>query len=40
MSLPSVATDVARLQELSREQENIDRQLSLLYEQWETLAED
>lgn len=39
MSEPSVATDVARLQELSKEQEEINSQLSGLYELWETLAE-
>lgn len=39
MSKPSVATDVARLQELSKEQEAINGQLSGLYELWETLAE-
>lgn len=39
MSEPDVATDVARLQELSKEQEEINEQLTNLYELWETLAE-
>ena len=39
MSEPSVATDVVKLQELSKEQETINKQLSELYELWETLAE-
>ena len=39
MSEPSIATDVSRLQELSKEQEELNEQLSHLYELWETLAE-
>lgn len=39
MALPHVATDVALLQELTCEQENIKSQLQSLYEQWEELAE-
>lgn len=39
MSLPEVATDVAKLQELSKLQDDINAQLAALYEQWETLAE-
>ena len=39
MSLPEVATDVAKLQELSKLQDDINTQLAALYEQWETLAE-
>ena len=38
MSLPEVATNVARLQELTKEQETITSQLEELYELWETLA--
>ncbi len=39
MSLPEIATDVAKLQELSKLQDDINAQLAALYEQWETLAE-
>lgn len=39
ISEPSIATDVSRLQELSKEQEELNEQLSHLYELWETLAE-
>ena len=39
MVLPDVATDVAKLQELSREQDEITEKLTALYEQWEVLAE-
>ncbi len=38
MSLPEVATNVAHLQELTKEQETITSQLEELYELWETLA--
>jgi len=38
MARPEVATDVSKLQELVAEQEEINGQLSPLYEQWETLA--
>lgn len=38
MSLPEVATNVARLQELTKEQAEISSQLEELYELWETLA--
>ncbi len=37
MSLPEVATNVARLQELTKEQEEITAKLSKLYEKWEEL---
>ncbi|NBJ92159.1 ABC-F family ATP-binding cassette domain-containing protein [Parablautia muri] len=37
MSLPEVATNVARLQELTKEQEEMNQKLSALYEQWEAL---
>lgn len=39
MALPEVATDVARLTELSKIQEELSAQLALLYDQWEVLAE-
>lgn len=39
MTLPEIATDVAKLQELIKNQEEINTQLALLYDQWETLAE-
>lgn len=39
MSQPQVATDVAKLQELAKIQEEINEKLSSLYEQWEVLAE-
>ena len=38
MSQPEVAVNVARLQELAKEQEEITSQLEGLYELWETLA--
>ena len=38
MSRPEVATNVARLQELTKEQAEISTQLEELYELWETLA--
>ena len=38
MARPEVATNVARLQELTREQDAIAAQLEELYELWETLA--
>lgn len=39
MSDPAVGTQVARLQELSKEQTAINEELEKLYEQWEKLAE-
>jgi ATP-binding cassette subfamily F protein 3 len=39
MSAPEICTDVARLQELSREKEANDEALTSLYEQWEILSE-
>lgn len=39
MLKPEIATDVAKLQELSADQNTIKEQLSGLYELWETLAE-
>lgn len=39
MAKPDVATDVVRLQEISKEQDAIGAELSELYEMWETLAE-
>ncbi len=35
MTLPEIATDVAKLQELTKNQEEINTQLALLYDQWE-----
>lgn len=39
MSDPSVGTQLAKLQELAREQEELHSQLETLYEKWEELAE-
>ena len=39
LSDPSIGTQVARLQELSGEQDSIRADLEKLYEEWETLAE-
>ena len=39
MANPQIATDAAKLHELSISQEAIASQLTFLYEQWETLAE-
>jgi ATP-binding cassette subfamily F protein 3 len=39
MSDPAVGTQVARLQELTKEQEKINAELETLYAQWEELAE-
>ena len=39
MNDPSVATDVARLQAIAKEQQAVSKQLAALYEEWETLAE-
>ncbi len=39
MSDPAVGTQVARLQELVKEQEKLNRELEPLYEQWESMAE-
>lgn len=39
MAKPDVATDVVRLQEISKEQDAIGAELGGLYEVWETLAE-
>lgn len=38
MALPEVATDVAMLQELTHNQDEIKSRLAKLYDQWETLA--
>ncbi len=38
MSSPEICTDVARLQELNREKEEIEAKLSELYEKWEELS--
>lgn len=40
MSRPDVATNVARLQEISKVQQEIDNSLMSLYETWETLAQE
>ena len=39
MSDPAIGTQVARLQDLSKEQISLNEQLEKLYEEWETLAE-
>lgn len=39
MCEPDVCTDVARLQELSREKEENEQELEMLYEKWEELSE-
>lgn len=39
MASPEICTDVAKLQELSREKEEIDERLSDLMEKWELLSE-
>ena len=39
MSDPAIGTQVAKLQELSKEQTSCQKQLEKLYEQWEELAE-
>lgn len=39
MSLPEIATDVVKLQELTGMQDEINSRLAALYDQWETLAE-
>ena len=38
MALPEIATNAAKLQELSLQQEDINTELLTLYEKWETLA--
>ncbi|MBR1930954.1 MAG: ABC-F family ATP-binding cassette domain-containing protein [Lachnospiraceae bacterium] len=40
MSDPAIGTQVLKLQDLSREQADIDSRLETLYETWETLAEE
>lgn len=40
MASPDICTDVAKLQELSKEKDQITEKLTLLYEKWETLSED
>lgn len=37
---PEIASNVGRLMELHKEKEGIQERLAVLYEQWETLAED
>lgn len=39
MASPEICTDVAKLQELSKERENNDNELTNLYEKWELLSE-
>lgn len=39
MASPEICTDVAKLQELNKEKENIDTELADLYEKWELLSE-
>ena len=38
MASPEICTDVARLQELNREKEGNEAELSELYEKWEALS--
>ena len=40
MSDPEICTNVAKLQELSKEKEQVTEKLSALYEKWEELSED
>ena len=40
MASPEICTDVAKLQELSKEKEQITEKLTALYEKWEELSED
>ncbi len=40
MSRPDIATNVARLQEISKVQQEIEDTLTALYETWETLAQE
>ena len=40
MAAPEICTDVAKLQELSKEKEQITEKLTVLYEKWEELSED
>ncbi len=39
MSLPEYATDVGKLTELAKEKEQLDRDLEIAMEAWETYAE-
>ena len=39
MASPDICTDVEKLQELSKERENNDKELNDLYEKWELLSE-
>ena len=39
MSDPAIGTQVLKLQDLSKEQNAINKQLEKLYEEWEALAE-
>ena len=40
MSQPDVATDVAKLQELTKRQQDLNEKLLPLYEQWEILLNE
>ncbi len=40
MASPDICTDVAKLQELSKEKEEIAKKLSSLYDKWEELSEE
>ncbi len=40
MALPEICTNVAKLQELSKEKNDITEKLNSLYEKWEELSED
>lgn len=39
MMQPETAVDVAKLQELTAKQEELNENLTALYDQWETLAD-
>ena len=40
MALPENYTDPAKLAEINRKKEQLEEELSLLYEQWEELSEN
>ena len=40
MASPEICTDVAKLQELSKEKEELSEKLTTLYEKWEELSEN
>jgi hypothetical protein len=40
MSLPEIATNSVKLQELACEREKVDEELNALYEKWEELSSE